>query len=79
MSSLDTIKSAKLDQATRLLRNESLENPDGTVTSYGCAFMDQKLWEDNRSAYAKELLAAKKALANERAAYEKSVSADEAE
>lgn len=77
MSAIDTLKSAKLDQTTRALRAEMLEENNGDVTSYGIALMNQKNWEANRAAYAKELIAAKKTIANEQLAYNKSVSADE--
>lgn len=77
MSAIDTLKSAKLDQTTRALRAEMLEENNGNVTSYGIALMNQKNWEANRAAYAKELIAAKKTIANEQLAYNKSVSADE--
>jgi hypothetical protein len=81
MSAIQTIRAAKLTTEDRVLRGGTgseyeLESADGIVTSYGVGLMNQKMWEANRSAYAKELLAAKKTLANEIKAYGDATTAD---
>jgi hypothetical protein len=79
MSAIDDIKNSKLTQTDRVLHREGLEDSSGTVSQFGTSFMNQKMWEENREAYAKEIIAAKKLLANEQAAYAKMVTADAAE
>lgn len=79
MSALTTIRAAKLTQTDRVLQGDCLEAADGTVTSDGQQLMLQKIWEENRVAYAKELIAAKKVIANEQAALKTATTADEKE
>lgn len=76
MGAIQILKNAKLTADDRFLQAECLEDSEGTVMSGGRDLLMQQLWEEHKTAIAKELRAAKKTIANERRAYELSISAD---
>jgi hypothetical protein len=65
MASINEAMNLELDADTQLLRRESIENADGSLTVTGEAILKRVLYLDNRKAViakVKEIVAARKAV-----------------